>query len=79
MRSTLITVVTVASIVAVGAAAFAAETGTATKGDELFVKANSATAATEKAEPLKGVNIKSLRLDDELGDEQGESDEGMDD
>ena len=83
MRRTLIAAVVAAPVIALGAAAFAAQAGTATKADDLFLKADSAApAATEKAEPLKGVNIKSLRLDDDsdgLAGEHGESGEGMDD
>ena len=82
MRRTLIALVAAAPLAALGVTAFAAQPSTATK-DDLFLKADSsAPAAAEKAEPLKGVNIKSIRLDDDahdLNNEHGESGEGMDD
>ena len=82
MRRTLIALVAAAPLAALGVTAFAAQPTTGSQ-DDLFLKADSAApAATEKAEPLKGVNIKSIRLDDDshgLNGEHGESGEGMDD
>jgi uncharacterized protein YxeA len=84
MRKTLIAIIAVTSLTAVGATAFAAQP-TATKGDDLFIKANStSTAVAEKAEPLKGVDMKKIALDDNgsehgLKGEHGEMGEGMDD
>ncbi len=80
MRKTLIAILAVSSLTALGATAFAA-TSTATKGDDLFLKANSTATVAEKAEPLKAVNVKNLKLDDmdsERGG-HGEMGEGMDD
>ena len=79
MHKTLIAIVTVAALTAVGATAFAAQP--ASTGDELFLKANSTSAVAEKAEPLKGVNIKKIRLGDDGGEHglSGETSEGMDD
>ena len=82
MRRTLIALIAAAPLAALGVTAFAAQPTSGTK-DDLFLKADGAApAATEKAEPLKGVNIKSLRLEDDshgLNGEHGESGEGMDD
>jgi hypothetical protein len=78
MRKTLIALIAVTPIVALGATAFAAQPSKAT-GDDLFIKANSTTSVAEKAEPLKGVNLKSIKLDDRDGSEQGEMGEGIDD
>ncbi len=84
MRKTLIAVIAAAPLVALGAAAFAAQPTTASKNDDLFVKASSTASAAEKAEPLKGVNIKSIARGDDgqehgLKGEHGEMGEGMDD
>ncbi len=84
MRKTLIALVAVTPLVALGATAFAAQPA-ATTGDELFVKAGSQSTVAEKAEPLKGVDIKKIRLGDDNGIEHGvraegsEMGEGMDD
>jgi hypothetical protein len=83
MRKTLIAIIAVTPLVAVGAAAFAAQPSTAT-GDDLFVKSTSQVSAAEKAEPLKGVDVKSIALDDRDSEhgvrgEHGETGEGMDD
>lgn len=80
MRKTLIAIIAAAPLAALGATAFAAPSTTATN-DDLFVKANSTVSAAEKVEPLKGVAIKSIRLDDDHGlkAEHGEAGEGMDD
>ena len=64
MHKTLIAIVTVTALTAVGATAFAAQPSKAT-GDELFLKANSTSAVAEKAEPLKGVNIKKIAIGDD--------------
>ncbi len=82
MRNILIAVVTAASLTAVGAAAFAAQPSSTT--DELFAKANTTPSVAEKAEPLKNVDIKKIRLGDDgaehgLSGEHGEAGEGMDD
>ncbi len=83
MRKTLIVLIAATPLVALGATAFAAQsTSTA---DDLFIKANSTSVAAEKAEPLKAVNIKKIRLGDDDGMEHGvraegsEMGEGMDD
>jgi hypothetical protein len=81
MRKTLIAIIAAAPLVAVGASAYAASS-TTTKTDDLFSKVDNTPVAAEKAEPLKGVNIKKLSLDDrdsEHGIEHGEMGEGMDD
>ena len=83
MRKTLIAIIAVTSITAVGATAFAASPSTS-KTDDLFLKANSTSTVAEKAEPLKGVDIKKIRLGDDdsdhgVGGEHSESHEGMDD
>ena len=59
MHKTLIAIVTVTALTAVGATAFAAQPSK-TSSDELFLKANSTSAVAEKAEPLKGVDIKKI-------------------
>ncbi len=82
MHKTLIAIVTVTALTAVGATAFAAQPTKAT-GDDLFLKANGTSAVAEKAEPLKGVNIKKIAIGDDsdhgLRGEHGEMGEGMDD
>ena len=83
MRKTLIAIIAVTSFTAVGAAAFAAQPTTA-KTDDLFVKANSTATVAEKAESLKGVDIKKLTLGDDESEhgvrsEHGEMGEGIDD
>ncbi len=81
MRKTLIAIIAVTSLVAVGASAFAAQPTKAT-GDELFAKASSQPTVAEKAEPLKGVDIKKIRLGDDdhgVNGEHREMGEGMDD
>ena len=82
MRKTLIAIIAATPLVAIGAYAFAAQP--ATSGDDLFATAGTEAAATDTAEPLK-VNIRSIRLGDDMDsdhDEDGEHDghdEGMDD
>ena len=83
MHKTLIAIVTVTALTAVGATAFAAQPSK-TSGDELFLKANSTSAVAEKAEPLKGVDIKKIAIGDDgaehgLRGERSEMGEGMDD
>lgn len=86
MRKTLIAIIAVTPLIAIGASAFAAQPA-ATAGDDLFAKAGTQLSAAEKAEPLKGVNVKSIAGDDRdsehgtLGErgEHGEMGEGMDD
>ena len=86
MRRTLIAILAVTSLTAVGATAFAAQPSTKA-GDDLFLKANSTPVVAEKAQPLKGVDLKKIRLGDDDSDhglsgehgEHGEMGEGMDD
>ena len=83
MRKTLIAIIAVTSLTAVGATAFAAQPS-AGAADDLFVKAAGTSVTAEKAEPLKGVNIKKLALEDDASEhglkgEHGEMGEGMDD
>lgn len=83
MRKTLIVLIAATPLVAMGAYAFAAQP--ASTGDELFAAAPTAQLSTaEKAEPLKGVDVKKIRLGDDDSDhgvrgEHGEMGEGMDD
>ena len=83
MRKTLIAIVAAAPLLAVGATAFAASS-TTTKNDELFSKVDNSPVAAEKVEPLKGVNVKKIALEERdsehgLKGEHGEMGEGMDD
>ncbi len=83
MRKTLIAIIAITSLTAVGATAFAASPAS-TKGDDLFLKADSTATVAEKAEPLKGVDVKKLTLGDDsdshgIRGEHGEMGEGMDD
>ncbi len=83
MRKILIAIAAGTALTAVGATAFAAQPSTST-GDELFAKANTTTVAAETAEPLKGVDLKKIRLGDDesehgIDSEHGEHGEGMDD
>ena len=86
MRKTLIAIIAVTSLTAAGATAFAAAP-TTSKTDDLFSKVDNTQVAAEKAEPLKGVNIKKLNLGDDESEhglsgergEHGEMGEGMDD
>ncbi len=83
MRKTLIALIAAAPLAAVGAAAFAAQPA-ATTGDDLFTKAATQAAPADKVEPLK-VNIKSIKLGDDMDSEHGvrgehgEMGEGIDD
>ena len=80
MRKTLIVLIAAAPLVAMGAYAFAAQP--ATTGDELFAKTGGQPVAAEKAEPLKAVAGKTIRLGDDMDSERGEHGEmgeGIDD
>ena len=82
MRKILIAVIAVTSLTAVGATAFAAQPASTT--DDLFAKTNTTPSVAEKAEPLKGVDIKKIKLGDDgaehgLSGEASEAGEGMDD
>jgi hypothetical protein len=87
MRKTLIALIAATPLVAAGAYAFAAQP--ASTGDDLFAATPAAElSAAEKAEPLKAVVGKTIRLGDDMDSERGEHDddgehgemgEGMDD
>ena len=85
MRKTLIVLATATPLLAIGAYAFAAQPA-APAGDDLFTKATTQASVAEKAEPLKAINVKSLKLGDDMDraegnerGEHGEMGEGIDD
>jgi len=77
MRRTIIALIAATPLVAVGAYAFAAQPSTTATGDDLFrATAASSAGVAEKAEPLKALKGKTIRLGD---DQRGEVGEGVED
>lgn len=74
IRKILIAVIAATPLIAVGAYAFAAQP--AATGDDLFAATPvPQLSAAEKAEPLKAVAGKTIRLGDDMDSERGEHDE----